>query len=74
MPLAATGFAPSVQPMAGAMFIVGSSVLFGSGSLGDGPVPSMTCKRAVSPQAASPAASAITKSSWDVRIADLPYE
>ncbi|MDT4889759.1 hypothetical protein FQZ97_1265050 [compost metagenome] len=55
------GFAPSGQPIAGAMFTVGIRVLFGSGNLGDGPVPSETCRLEVSPQAASPPARAMTR-------------
>ena len=39
---AAVGFPPCGQPMAGAMLTVGIRVLFGSGNLGEGPVPSET--------------------------------
>ena len=42
------------QPFAGAMLTVGSSVLFGAGSSGSGPMPASTGSVAVSPQAASP--------------------
>jgi hypothetical protein len=41
------------------MFTVGISVLFGSGNLGDGPVPSATCNVEDSPHAASPPATSI---------------
>ncbi len=57
-----------------AMFTVGIRVLFGSGSFGDGPVPSETCRLEDSPQAASPPARAMTRASRVLRIADLPYE
>ena len=57
VPGAALGVTPAGQPTAGAMLTVGIRVLLGSGSCGDGPVPSATSRRAFSPQATSPVVS-----------------
>ena len=51
---AVCGVAPAGQPMAGAMFTVGSSVGFAGGNCGLGPVPSDTDSVAMSPQAPRP--------------------
>ena len=53
MPAAAAGVVPAGQPWAGAMFTVGSSVGFGAGRFGVGPVPSATDSTAW-PQPARP--------------------
>src|SRR5450830_739304 len=63
VPAAAVGLVPAGQPMAGAMFTVGISVLFGSGNCGEGPVPSDTFRVELSPQAARLPASMISKAS-----------
>jgi len=63
VPAAAVGWVPAGQPMAGAMFTVGIRVLFGSGSCGEGPVPSDTFRVELSPQAARVPASMISKAS-----------
>jgi hypothetical protein len=45
------GLIPVGQPIAGATFTVGISVLFGAGSVGLAPMPADSGKRAVSPHA-----------------------
>src|SRR5688572_31764414 len=59
VPGAATGLAPSGQPLAGAMSTVGISVLLGAGSLGSGPTPAENGRVAISPHAARAAPRAI---------------
>src|SRR5262245_32155779 len=56
MPPGGLGMRSSGQPLAGATFIVGSSVLFGGGSVGFGPTPASNGSLAISPHATTPTA------------------
>ena len=60
VPVAACGVAPAGQPVARAMFTVGSNVLLAAGSTGEVPVPCATVSVATSPQPPITSAPAIT--------------